>query len=213
MAISGHHSKASLRNYIGRPSSEKIRACSDILSDALSGRPHQSLQPSVTALSPRAIFTFRWIRLSLIHKTLALNCLLATRGLFFATREEGRMKGALFPQKYEAWRDKKKTRAGHQFLESLNKVFYESSQPCIWFRGSDTNFWIRIRTRLIGSWSSTEIPVVTILRGITLESIAPNWTQSLLHYHWASSFEKRVGSKGGHVIPLCMVTSGIPVEV
>ena len=68
MAISGHHSKASLRNYIGRPSSEKIRACSDILSDALSGRPHQSLQPSVTALSPRAIFTFRWIRLSLIHK-------------------------------------------------------------------------------------------------------------------------------------------------
>ena len=29
---------------IGRPSSEKIRACSDILSDALSGRPHQSLR-------------------------------------------------------------------------------------------------------------------------------------------------------------------------
>ena len=37
IAISGHHSKASLGNYIGRPSSEKIRACSDILSDALSG--------------------------------------------------------------------------------------------------------------------------------------------------------------------------------
>ena len=35
MAISGHHSKASLGNYIGRPSSEKIRACSDILSDTL----------------------------------------------------------------------------------------------------------------------------------------------------------------------------------
>ena len=34
MAISGHHNKASLRNYIGRPSGEKIRACSDILSDA-----------------------------------------------------------------------------------------------------------------------------------------------------------------------------------
>ena len=78
MAISGHHSKASLRNYIGRPSSEKIRACSDILSDALSGRPHQSLQPSVTALSSRAIFKFRWIRLSFIHKTLALNCLFST---------------------------------------------------------------------------------------------------------------------------------------
>ena len=37
MAISGHHSKASLRNYIGHPSSEKIRACSDILFDTLSG--------------------------------------------------------------------------------------------------------------------------------------------------------------------------------
>ena len=35
---------------------EKIRACSDYLSDALSGRPHQSLQPSFTALSFRAIF-------------------------------------------------------------------------------------------------------------------------------------------------------------
>ena len=63
MAISGHHSKASLRNYIGCPSSEKIRACSDILSDALSSR---------------AISTFRWIRLSFIHKTLALNCLFST---------------------------------------------------------------------------------------------------------------------------------------
>ena len=51
MAISGHHSKASLRNYIGRPSSEKIRACSDILSDALSGKSHLSLQPSFAALS------------------------------------------------------------------------------------------------------------------------------------------------------------------
>ena len=35
MAISGHHSKASLRNYIGHPSSEKIRTRSDILSDVL----------------------------------------------------------------------------------------------------------------------------------------------------------------------------------
>ena len=78
MAIFGYRSEASLRNYIGRPSSEKIRACSDILSDALSGRPHQSLQPSVTALSSRAIFKFRWIRLSFIHKTLALNCLFST---------------------------------------------------------------------------------------------------------------------------------------
>ena len=46
MAISGHHCKANLRNYIGRPSNEKIRARSDILSDVLSGKSHQSLQPS-----------------------------------------------------------------------------------------------------------------------------------------------------------------------
>lgn len=43
MAISGHQSEASLRTDIGRPSSE-LRACSDVLSDALSGRPRQSLQ-------------------------------------------------------------------------------------------------------------------------------------------------------------------------
>ena len=53
-----HRSEASLRNYIGRPSSEKIRACSDILSDELRGKPHQSLQPSFRALSSRAIFMF-----------------------------------------------------------------------------------------------------------------------------------------------------------
>ena len=48
--------------------SEKIRACSDILSDTLSGKSHQSLQPSFAALSSRAIFMFRWIRLSFIQK-------------------------------------------------------------------------------------------------------------------------------------------------
>ena len=68
----------SLRNYIGRPSSEKVRACSDILSDASSGKSHLSLQPSFAALSPRAIFIFRWIRLSFIQKTLALNSLFST---------------------------------------------------------------------------------------------------------------------------------------
>ena len=41
----------------------------------VSGRPHQSLQPSFMALSSRAIFKFRWIRLSFIHKTHALNTL------------------------------------------------------------------------------------------------------------------------------------------
>ena len=73
MTIFGHRSEASFRKYIGRPSSGKIRVCSDILSDALSGRPHQSLQPSVTVLSSRAILMFRWIRLLFIHKRLALN--------------------------------------------------------------------------------------------------------------------------------------------
>ena len=32
-------------------------------------RPHQSLQPSFMALSSRAIFLFRWIRLSVTRKT------------------------------------------------------------------------------------------------------------------------------------------------
>ena len=68
MAISGHSSEASLRNYIGRPSNEQLRACSNTLSDELSRRPHQSHQPSVTALSSRAIF-----RLLLVHKIHALS--------------------------------------------------------------------------------------------------------------------------------------------
>ena len=38
----------------------------------------ESLQPSFTALSSRAIFMFQWIRLSFIHKTLDLNSLFFT---------------------------------------------------------------------------------------------------------------------------------------
>ena len=45
MAISGHHSEASLKNY-ARPSSQQLRACSDILSSALSGRPQLSQEPT-----------------------------------------------------------------------------------------------------------------------------------------------------------------------
>ena len=67
MAIFGHSSGASLRNYIGRPSNEQLRACSNILSDELSRRPHQ---PSVTVLSSRAIF-----RLLFVHKIHALSSL------------------------------------------------------------------------------------------------------------------------------------------
>ena len=42
LAISGHQSEASLRNYNGRPSSKQLRACSIILSDALGRRPHHN---------------------------------------------------------------------------------------------------------------------------------------------------------------------------
>ena len=42
MASSEIASEASLRNYIDRPSSEQLRACSDVLSDALSGEGHIS---------------------------------------------------------------------------------------------------------------------------------------------------------------------------
>ena len=74
MVISDNHSEESLRNYISRPSSEQQRACS-ILSDALSGWPHQSQQPSLTALSSQAIFVFLYIRLSFLHKTHVLSSL------------------------------------------------------------------------------------------------------------------------------------------
>ena len=42
MASSEIASEAGLRNYIDRPSSEQLRACSDVLSDALSGEGHIS---------------------------------------------------------------------------------------------------------------------------------------------------------------------------
>ena len=73
MAISSHRNEASLRNYIDHPTNEQLKACSDILFNALSGRPHQSLQLSSTALSCRAIVMFLWIRQSFIHKTHALS--------------------------------------------------------------------------------------------------------------------------------------------
>ena len=42
MAFSGHCGEESPRNYIGRPLSEQVKACSDIVSDALRGS-HGSL--------------------------------------------------------------------------------------------------------------------------------------------------------------------------
>ena len=60
---------------ISGASSEQLRACSDILSHTLSGRPHQSQQPNFKALSSRAIFIFLCIRLSFLHKTQALSSL------------------------------------------------------------------------------------------------------------------------------------------
>ena len=70
--VMSHRREASLRNYIVRFFKwTKNLLCYPF--SALSGRSHQSLQPSVTVLSPRAIFMFLWIRLSFIHKTNALN--------------------------------------------------------------------------------------------------------------------------------------------
>ena len=43
-------SEASLRNYIDRPSSEQLRACSDVLSDALSGEGHITRQKNMRSL-------------------------------------------------------------------------------------------------------------------------------------------------------------------
>ena len=46
MANSGHRSEGSLRNYNVLPSSESLRACSNILSEALRGRVRNSQQPN-----------------------------------------------------------------------------------------------------------------------------------------------------------------------
>ena len=62
VASSEMTSEASLMNYIDRPSSGQLRACSDVLPDALSGEGHISH-------CNRAVFMFRWIRQSFIRKT------------------------------------------------------------------------------------------------------------------------------------------------
>ena len=51
MAISGHRSEASLKSYNTRPSSEQLRACSDILSGAMSGGPRQPNSPTAVTSS------------------------------------------------------------------------------------------------------------------------------------------------------------------
>ena len=76
MAISGHRSEASFRNYIGYPSRKQQRTRSYILCDVLSGRQHQSEQPRFTLLSSRTIVMFLRIRLSFIHKTQAWSSVL-----------------------------------------------------------------------------------------------------------------------------------------
>ena len=74
MAISGHRSQVSLKNYIGHPSREQFRACSGVLSNALSGRPHQSLQPSFNIYHCVAhkIRTFVGIEISPLYLNLEL---------------------------------------------------------------------------------------------------------------------------------------------
>ena len=51
MAISGHRSEASLKSYNTRSSSEKLRACSDVLSGAMSGGPRQPNSPNAVTSS------------------------------------------------------------------------------------------------------------------------------------------------------------------
>ncbi|CAH3033946.1 unnamed protein product, partial [Pocillopora meandrina] len=51
MATSGHRSEASLKSYNTRPSSEQLRACSDILSGAMSGGPRQLNSPNAITSS------------------------------------------------------------------------------------------------------------------------------------------------------------------
>ena len=51
MAISDHRSEASLKSYNTRPSSEQLRACSDILSGAMSGGPRQPNSPNAVTSS------------------------------------------------------------------------------------------------------------------------------------------------------------------
>ena len=74
IVISSHCSDESLRNYIDHPSSEQLRACSDILSNALNVRLHLSQQESFMGLSSQAILTFLWIPL-FFQKTHALSSL------------------------------------------------------------------------------------------------------------------------------------------
>ena len=73
ITMSGHRSEASLRNYTVRPSSELLGNLFWYSFDALNGRPHQSQEPSFTALLqyPEQYFTF----ISFIHKTHALSSL------------------------------------------------------------------------------------------------------------------------------------------
>ena len=65
---------ALVRNYIGRPSSEKIRACSDILSDALSGKSHLSLQLSFAGKFGCTQEVGRNTRLRLVFLPTLLSC-------------------------------------------------------------------------------------------------------------------------------------------
>ena len=63
-------SEARLRNYIDRPSSEQLRACSDVLSDALSGEGH--ISHTATEFYGSVITSnlhVRWIRQSFFRKT------------------------------------------------------------------------------------------------------------------------------------------------
>ena len=71
MVISSHPQSSSHHC----PSSEQLRAFSNILSIALSGRPPQSQQPGFFILPFWTIFMFLWIWLLFIHKTHTISSL------------------------------------------------------------------------------------------------------------------------------------------
>ena len=88
-------SEASLRNYIDRPSSEQLRACSDVLSDALSGEGHISHCNRVLRLrhpeksSCSSEFGYRsFVKLAL--SSLFTGCYLKKPCVFFVSHNSAR---------------------------------------------------------------------------------------------------------------------------
>ena len=78
--------KQGLELHPGRPSSEQLRVCSDLIFFPMRGRPHESQQPKLTVLLSRTIFMYLWIRLSLfIQHTSCAVCFCERAWVFLWT--------------------------------------------------------------------------------------------------------------------------------